>query len=169
MSGTKYFSRALGGQVALFLISSFFLGCGGGANAPTTSPNPQQGSPTVSISSDKGSVLPDEPATLTWTSTNATSLTIDNGIGAVPPSGSRAVQPSADTTYTITATGPGGSASGAVTVKVSDTRSPVKHVIVVMMQNRSFDHLFGKFPGASGAKAGDPGFVQKDASNTDVF
>ena len=44
-----------------------------------------------------------------------------------------------------------------------DTRSPVKHLIVVVMQNSSFDHLFGTFPGANGPKPGDPGFTQADA------
>lgn len=147
---------------------ALFAGCGGGAGSLPTSPKPPEGSPSVSISSDKGTVLPNEAATLSWTSSQATSVTIDNGIGSVAPSGSRQVQPTADTTYTITATGPSGSASGAVTVKVSDTRSPVKHLIVVQMQNRSFDHLFGKFPGAEGAQAGDPGFVQKDAAGVDA-
>ena len=28
-----------------------------------------------------------------------------------------------------------------------DTKWPIKHVVVVMKENRSFDHLFGAFPG----------------------
>jgi len=32
------------------------------------------------------------------------------------------------------------------------------------MQNRSFDHLFGTFPGANGIQPGVPGFSQKDKS-----
>lgn len=104
---------------------------------------------------------------LSWTSSNATTVTIDNDIGSVAPSGSVGVQPKADTTYTITATAGGGqTATAAVTIKLSDTRSPVKHVVVVIMQNRSFDHLFGQFPGANGPKSTDPGFVQNDATNT---
>jgi phospholipase C len=39
----------------------------------------------------------------------------------------------------------------------------ISHVIVVMMQNRSFDNLFGTFPGANGITAGAPGFSEKDA------
>lgn len=42
------------------------------------------------------------------------------------------------------------------------TASPVKQVIVVMMQNNSFDHLFGTFPGANGPQPGVRGFVQPD-------
>jgi phospholipase C len=36
------------------------------------------------------------------------------------------------------------------------------------MQNRSFDHLFGTFPGANGIQPGVPGFTQKDASGATV-
>ncbi len=36
------------------------------------------------------------------------------------------------------------------------------------MQNRSFDHLFGTFPGANGIQPGVPGFSQKDATGKTV-
>ena len=36
------------------------------------------------------------------------------------------------------------------------------------MQNRSFDHLFGAFPGANGIQPGVPGFSQKDANGATV-
>ena len=32
--------------------------------------------------------------------------------------------------------------------------SPIKHVIIIMQENRSFDHYFGSFPGADGPPAG---------------
>src|SRR5438034_3271665 len=35
-----------------------------------------------------------------------------------------------------------------------DTRWPIKRVIYLMMENRSFDHMFGAFPGANGASTG---------------
>jgi phospholipase C len=44
----------------------------------------------------------------------------------------------------------------------------IKNVIVVVMQNRSFDHLFGTFPGANGIKPGVPGFSQVDAKGVTV-
>src|SRR6267142_6228629 len=155
-------------HVVLLLLASLTLGCGGGVKSSSGSMPQQPGIPTVTISSDKSSVLPGESATLSWTSSQATTLSIDNGIGAVEASGSRAVQPTADTTYTITATGAGGSATASVAIKVSDTRSPVKHVIVVVMQNRSFDHLFGTFPGTHRPQTGDPGFTQTDANGVTV-
>src|SRR6185369_10422735 len=44
---------------------------------------------------------------------------IDNGIGAVSPSGAITVSPTASTTYTITATGSGGSVTAQATVTVT--------------------------------------------------
>src|SRR5919108_4091960 len=156
-------------HLALLVCNLLLIGCGGGGITTSTPQNPQQPPiPTVSISSDKATVIAGDTVTLSWTSTAATSVSIDNGIGPVPASGSRDVQPSSDTTYTVTASGAGGTATAAVSIKLSDTRSAVKHVVVVVMQNRSFDHLFGKFPGANGAQEGDPGYVQKDANGNDV-
>ena len=50
----------------------------------------------------------------------------------------------------------------------STAAKQVKNVIVVTMQNASFDHLFGTFPGAAGPQPGDPGYVQMDASGQQV-
>jgi phospholipase C len=34
------------------------------------------------------------------------------------------------------------------------TTTPIKHVVFVLMENRSFDNIFGRFPGADGATSG---------------
>ncbi|MGC2741662.1 MAG: alkaline phosphatase family protein, partial [Candidatus Angelobacter sp.] len=44
----------------------------------------------------------------------------------------------------------------------------IKNVIVVIMQNRSFDHLFGTFPGTNGIQPGVPGFTQKTSTGVTV-
>ncbi|HEY7994814.1 MAG TPA: alkaline phosphatase family protein [Candidatus Eremiobacteraceae bacterium] len=36
------------------------------------------------------------------------------------------------------------------------TPSPIQHVIIITMENRSFDHLFGTFPGANGIPTSPP-------------
>jgi len=51
----------------------------------------------------------------------------------------------------------------------SATQSSVKRVIVIVMQNASFDHLFGTFPAPAGqtvegARPGVPGFTQPSSS-----
>jgi OOP family OmpA-OmpF porin len=56
---------------------------------------------------------------LSWTSANASTATIDQGLGGVAPSGSREVCPTATTRYTIAAAGAGGSRTAATTVTVT--------------------------------------------------
>src|SRR6266536_2465103 len=34
------------------------------------------------------------------------------------------------------------------------TRWPIKHVVFIIKENRTFDNLFGRFPGADGATTG---------------
>lgn len=57
---------------------------------------------------------------------------------------------------------------GGGTVATGSDPAAVQHVIVVMMQNASFDHLFGTFPGANGPRSGAPGYVQIDAGGKQV-
>jgi hypothetical protein len=56
---------------------------------------------------------------LSWVVTGAQSVSIDNGIGPVPSSGTRAVMPYATTTYNLTASNAAGSSTVAVTVSVT--------------------------------------------------
>ena len=74
--------------------------------------------PTASLSANPTSVTAGASSTLSWTTTNATAVTINQGIGAVVFNGSQVVTPAATTTYTLTATNSGGSvtATAAVTV-----------------------------------------------------
>jgi phospholipase C len=37
----------------------------------------------------------------------------------------------------------------------ADTKWPIKRVVYLMLENRSFNHVFGAFPGANGAKVGN--------------
>lgn len=46
------------------------------------------------------------------------------------------------------------SRSPVVPADASATASPIEHVIILMKENRSFDHYFGRFPGADGATTG---------------
>lgn len=64
-------------------------------------------------------------ATLSWTTQNATSVSINNGIGTVSASGSRSVSPTSSTTYTLTATNDAGSVTSTATVQVSPRLSIV--------------------------------------------
>jgi hypothetical protein len=62
--------------------------------------------------------------TLSWGTTNATSASINQGVGSVPVDGSRTVFVNATKTFTLTAVGTGGNDTCAVTVTV-DSSQPV--------------------------------------------
>ncbi|HUI84535.1 MAG TPA: alkaline phosphatase family protein [Candidatus Binatia bacterium] len=136
------------------LLATFLAGCGGGtSNIPTGSSGNSGGSGgssnpmvTVTLSATPGTINAGQSSTLSWTSTNATSAQIDNGIGSVTlPAGSTTVTPTQTTTYTITATGAGGqqaTAQATVTVQPASLGS-IEHVIFMLQENRSFDTYFG--------------------------
>ncbi len=56
---------------------------------------------------------------LQWEVENADTVSIDNGIGTVEPAGSLSVSPTESTTYTLTAEGPGGTASAETSITVN--------------------------------------------------
>src|SRR5437879_10813909 len=73
-------------------------------------------SPKVALTASPASAQVGQPVTLTWSSTRATSLTLEPSVGGVAAQGSTTVRPSQSTTYTVTATGPGGSARASAQV-----------------------------------------------------
>ncbi|MBL8537075.1 MAG: RHS repeat protein [Hyphomonadaceae bacterium] len=77
--------------------------------------------PTGTFSASPGTINAGASATLSWTSSGATSASIDNGVGGVTPvaSGSVNVSPTVTTTYTLTLTGPGGQTTMQATVTVN--------------------------------------------------
>lgn len=92
------------------------------APPPTTGTT---GKPTInSFTAEPSTIAKGQAATLRWSISNATDMTIDQGIGAVQSNGSRQVFPSATTTYTLIANGPGGSDTRTVTVEISTPPPP---------------------------------------------
>lgn len=76
--------------------------------------------PTVSMSADPQTVKFGENTTLSWQGTNADNVIIEPGIGEVELNGSLAASIWENKNYTITATGPGGTATISVAVEVTD-------------------------------------------------
>jgi OmpA-OmpF porin, OOP family len=86
---------------------------------PTPVPvNPPPPAPTVSLSASPASIKQGQCTTLTWSSGNASSVSIDPGVGRVDPSGSRQICPDSTTQYTITGAGAGESRTASTTVTV---------------------------------------------------
>jgi hypothetical protein len=83
-----------------------------GGSTPVVPPTKPSTSTTLPAPSTKlrvssQNIRQGESATLIWETQNATDVSIE-GLGSLPASGSRAVSPSASTTYRMTARGPGG-------------------------------------------------------------
>jgi OOP family OmpA-OmpF porin len=92
--------------------------------APPPPPPPPPAAPTVSLTANPVSIEAGKCADLNWSSSNASGVSIDQGVGSVAASGSRQVCPPASTTYTATATGPGGSATSAASIGVRQPPPP---------------------------------------------
>ena len=99
-------------------------GPGGPATANVTvTVNPAgPAAPTVdSFNASATTITAGSPVTMSWSTTNADSVSIDNGGGnGMPADGSVIVNPTTTTTYTLTATGIGIPATDTVTVTVQN-------------------------------------------------
>ena len=88
--------------------------------------------PTVAqFTAEPTSLQRGQTSTLRWEVTGSvTSVSINQDIGTVQSTGSSRVNPSDSTTYTLTATGPGGSITGSATVNVSAPPPPPSDTVV---------------------------------------
>lgn len=75
--------------------------------------------PSCVITATPDHIVINEDPLLEWTSQNATSASLNQGIGTVSVNGSYNVFPQQTTTYTLTVSGPGGTAQCSVTVTVT--------------------------------------------------
>jgi peptidoglycan-associated lipoprotein len=95
--------------------------------APAPAPAPAKpAAPTVAqFSAEPTTIQRGQSSTLRWeVGGDVTSVTIDNAIGTVQNTGNRRVFPSDSTTYTLTASGPGGSTTASATVSVTSPPPP---------------------------------------------
>jgi peptidoglycan-associated lipoprotein len=111
--------------LVLTLAMMVFLGaCHKKQAPPPPPPPPPPPQPTASLTANPDTVNKGESTTLTWQTTNATDVSIDNGVGTVQPNGSQQVTPSDSTTYTLTAKGEGGTQTGTARVTVNAPPPP---------------------------------------------
>jgi len=76
--------------------------------------------PSILFSANPESIQAGHSVTLKWEVTNATEVNIDNGVGKVQTKGSKQVKPTMNTTYTLTATGEGGTRTESVDIEVAE-------------------------------------------------
>ncbi|HKV03517.1 MAG TPA: peptidoglycan-associated lipoprotein Pal [Candidatus Acidoferrales bacterium] len=110
--------------LGLVVLVAFIGGCKKHVAATPPPPPAPPAQPTVTLNATPTAVNPGQAATLAWSSTNATDLDIEPGVGKVAPQGSTPVSPTQSTTYTITATGAGGSATATAHVDVNAPPPP---------------------------------------------
>ncbi len=92
---------------------------------PPPPPPPKPSAPVIdSFTADPTRMERGQSATLRWAVRGATEVTVDQGLGAVQPSGSRQVFPSSTLTYTLTARSNVGEVSRSVTVEVVSAPPP---------------------------------------------
>ncbi len=106
---------------------------------------PGPGNPSApsiaSFTANPAGITAGQSTNLLWTVTGATSLSLDNGIGAVTGIGVT-VTPSGTTTYTLTASNGAGSATASVTVTVSaakDTQPPTAPALASAVAKSSLE------------------------------
>ena len=147
-SGT-YTTPPLSSNTTFQVIAAINGGQAYSPQAVVTVENPT----TITFTANPTTVPPGGAVTLSWVTTNATSVSIDQGVGQVAPPlnvnmGSYCcVHPEHTTTYTATATSqfpdsPPAMASATVTVSTGGI-SNLNHIIFMLQENRSFDNYFG--------------------------
>lgn len=120
--------RSYGKVILVGLLGLVVLGWGCkkpvAAPPPRPAPPPAPARPTVTLQASSSLIQKGESVTLNWSSTNATELNLEPGVGRVAPEGSTRVAPEESITYTITATGPGGKADASARITVSAPPPP---------------------------------------------
>ena len=93
----------------------------GGGTTPTPTPTPIPSSwPIIYyFTASPSNISAGDSSTLSWNVSNATSVTIDHGVGTVGSSGTTLVYPTTNTNYTLTAYNASGASHQSTTVFIS--------------------------------------------------
>jgi len=131
-AGGTFISPAINTGAVLPNVNDRFVGDGRpdlgaseyGQAVPSYGPRVGPPAPTATFTASPSTINQLESATLSWTTTDATTVSIDQGIGAVEASGSTVITPTATTTYNLTAEGSGGTTTRSITVTVAPGYAP---------------------------------------------
>jgi hypothetical protein len=84
-------------------------------------------------------VNPGQPATLSWSVSGATTVTVDNGLGPVPSTGTMTINPSKTLSFNLTAANEAGSTTANAQILVSSTEPVIADGLPII-------HSFTTFP-----------------------
>jgi hypothetical protein len=106
----------------LLLVLLFVVGCYPGG--PITCTGPAQQPSIISFNAEPASISAGQSSDLSWNVSGATMVSIDQGIGSVALTGTRAVSPAATTVYTLTASSATSSVTATTQVIVTGAAPP---------------------------------------------
>ena len=153
-NGTSYTLSPSGGTQAVSpaattTYTATATGSSGNATSSATVTVAAAGAATATLSASPSSIVAGAASTLSWGTTNATTISIAGSDGSSYPSlaasGTKSVTPTSNTTYTLTASGTGASATAVASVIVGSQSGlqAVQHVVFMLQENHSFDNYFG--------------------------
>jgi peptidoglycan-associated lipoprotein len=115
----------------LILAALLVLGChkkdAAGTPPPAPAPvttTPPTPAPAITLRAQPSTIDRGGSTTLQWEARNAAMVTITPGIGDVPVTGNRSVNPTSSVTYSASAMGPGGTATDTARVTVNVPAAP---------------------------------------------
>jgi peptidoglycan-associated lipoprotein len=117
------------------------------APPPPAPPAATAPAPTASITATPDTINAGDQSVLTWQTTNATDVSIDQ-LGSVATSGTESVRPTQTTTYTLVAHGAGGTANATATVTVetpTPTPAPTESAITEDVFEENVKPIFFDF------------------------
>jgi PKD repeat protein len=144
-------------------------GAGGTRTATATVTVTSASAPVIaSFTASPASISAGGSSQLAWSVSNATSVSIDNGVGDVTTRSSASVSPTATTLYTLTATGAGGTKTATATVTVTSGGSADATLVVDTSQGRSAisPYVYGYNPPEAGKATWTPGSSSAPAGTT---
>ena len=109
--------------VVLSTLLVLVIGCGEKKKAPPQPPPPPPKPVTATLSANPASIQRGQSATLTWSTENATDITLEGN--KVDASGSQTVSPAGTTTYHLTAKGASGAQDATAKIGRASCRERV--------------------------------------------
>ena len=106
----------------LTLLAALLLISGCKKKEKPLPPPPPAKAPTATLSANPTSIQPGQSSTLTWSTQDATDVTLDGN--KVDPNGSQPVTPTQTTTYHLVAKGAGGTQEATAQVEVAPKPTP---------------------------------------------
>lgn len=100
----------------------------------------------VSFSATPSSIVTGGSSILSWVVSDATAVSIDNGVGVKPLAGPATVNPSATTTYTLTATGAAGPPATKTTTVTVTPQCPTPTLVITAFPRGMLQPIGGPLP-----------------------